>query len=163
MKDDEDKIIEYNDIDGLKKKLRGKTTILVGGCFDILHYGHVKFLKEAKKEADILIVALESDDFIQQRKKRKPFHTQDKRAFILSELESVDVVLNLPLLKTDEEYKQLVVSIKPTYIGVTKGDKYLEIKEKQTKEVGANVKVITSLIEGFSTNQILKYETILSD
>ena len=41
-----------------------KKTVLVGGCFDILHIGHVRFLQAAKKQGDILIVVLESDEFI---------------------------------------------------------------------------------------------------
>ena len=78
--------------------------VLVGGCFDILHIGHIRFLKAARKQGDSLVVALESDEFIRLQKRREPFHTQAERAEILAALRSVDTVILLPLLSTDEDY-----------------------------------------------------------
>ena len=89
-------------------KSNTKKVVLVGGCFDVLHYGHVQFLESAKSRGDLLVVALEPDEFIAKRKKRKPVHTQAERAAILSALRSVDVVLLLPFFTTDMEYRRMV-------------------------------------------------------
>jgi len=45
-----------------------KKIVLVGGCFDLLHYGHVRFLEEAKKLGNHLVVALESDENVRRVK-----------------------------------------------------------------------------------------------
>ena len=55
--------------------------VLVGGCFDLIHYGHIVFLKEARKQGDYLIVALESDDNVKKYKgENRPVHKQSERA-----------------------------------------------------------------------------------
>ena len=54
--------------------------VLVGGCFDILHFGHLMFLKNAKEEGKVLVVLLESDEFIKKFKHREPVHKQNERA-----------------------------------------------------------------------------------
>src|SRR6266403_2209747 len=53
-----------------------KKIVLVGGCFDIIHFGHIQFLQKAKEAGDYLIVALEPDERIINYKKRTPIHTQ---------------------------------------------------------------------------------------
>ena len=59
--------------------------VLVGGCFDLLHYGHIAFLKEAKKHGDYLIVLLESDENVRRLKgEGRPFHTQKQRKEMLA-------------------------------------------------------------------------------
>lgn len=135
-------------------------TVLVGGCFDVLHYGHIRFLKKAKHEGDILIVALESDEFIFKRKKRKPFHSQAKRTEILKSLRMVDEVITIPCLYSDEEYMNFVKKIKPSVIAVTKGDPQLHNKRKQAKAVGGEVKIVTPLLKNFSTRRVIRHAFI---
>ena len=77
----------------LRKMMGGKKTVLVGGCFDILHYGHLRFLSQAKEKGEMLIVALESDTFIRKIKNKKPIHTQEQRAEILAHLNLVDMII----------------------------------------------------------------------
>lgn len=135
-------------------------TVLVGGCFDVLHYGHIQFLKKAKQEGDILIVALESDEFIFKRKKRKPFHSQAKRTEILKSLRMVDEVVELPFLYSDEEYMDFVKKIKPSVIAITKGDRQLANKKKQASVVGGLVKIVTPLLKNFSTTSVIRHAFI---
>src|SRR5437016_5967120 len=85
-----------------------KRIVLVGGCFDILHFGHIQFLKQAKQAGDVLVVALESDERILQDKNRAPTHTQHERAANLLALRSVDMVLMLPRLDGFNDYNALV-------------------------------------------------------
>ncbi len=133
-----------------------KKIVLVGGCFDLFHFGHLQFLKKAKKLGNYLIVALESDDFIRAKKGREPVHSQKQRAAILKGLRFVDKVICLPYLKTYEDYLALVKKIKPAVIAVTKNDPQLKNKQKQALLVGAKVKVVTPLLSGFSSSHILK-------
>ena len=77
---------------GLKK--RDKKIVFTNGCFDILHFGHVKYLEQAKKKGDILIVGLNSDSSVKKIKGRaRPFTGQKQRACVLSALSFVDYVI----------------------------------------------------------------------
>lgn len=132
-----------------------KRIVLVGGCFDLLHWGHLTFLKKAKTKGEILVVALESDDFIRLKKKRQPVHTQDQRAKILSSLTFVDRVIKLPLMKNNEDYFKLVKRVKPSVIAVSSRDTQLPNKKMQAKSVGAKLVVVSPVIPGFSTSRII--------
>lgn len=148
------KIVKFSDLANVIPKLKGKK-VLVGGCFDLLHIGHLKFLKAAKKEGEILIVALESDEFIRKKKKRLPFHSQIQRAEILASLAIVDLVILLPLFSSDREYFLLVKKISPQIIGVTENDPLLEIKKIQAKTVNAQIKIFP-LVKGYSSTNFIK-------
>jgi len=127
--------------------------VLVGGCFDILHWGHISFLKKAKKLGNCLIVALESDENTKRLKGlTRPIHTQKQRAEILKSLRFVDkVILLLPL----PDYQKLVEEVKPQIMAVTQGDPLIKNKKKLAKLVGAKVVVIPK-IKIPSTTQIAK-------
>lgn len=154
------KIIKYNELEKIIPQLTGKK-VLVGGCFDLLHLGHIKFLKAAKKEGDILIIALESDKFIRKKKKREPFHSQQQRAEILVSLKSVDLVILLPYFcprnkkSLFKNYLSLVKKISPKIIAVTENDPLLEDKRKQASICGAQIKVFP-FISGFSSTDLIK-------
>lgn len=156
LKNSRDKIIEYKNLKKYTGNSKNKKVVLVGGCFDIFHYGHLMFLKKAKLAGELLIVALEPDEFITKIKNRKNIHTQDQRAEILSSIELVDLVIKLPLFKTDNEYGKLVKIIKPSIIAVTKGDKQIENKKKQAETVNGKILTVTNLIAGLSTKTIIK-------
>jgi len=75
-------------------KSSGNTIVFTNGCFDILHRGHVEYLKEAKACGDRLVLALNSDHSVQLLKgASRPIQTQEDRAIILDALESVDLVV----------------------------------------------------------------------
>lgn len=132
-----------------------KNSMLIGGCFDIIHYGHLHFLKEAKKIASYLIIALEPDEKIIQAKKRSPVHTLAQRAEILSHLRMVDEIVLLPMMNDYESYLELVQYLQPTFIGATEGDKELKNKQKQADTIGATLKIVTENWEALSSSKIL--------
>jgi rfaE bifunctional protein nucleotidyltransferase chain/domain len=135
---------------GVKKK------VLVGGCFDILHYGHICFLKEAKKKGNYLVIALESDENTKMLKgPGRPIHNQKQRREILESLNFVDEVISLPLMKSDTDYKNLVMKIKPDVIVITKGDVMKDKKEKYALAVGAKLVEIKKT-PGFSSTKLAK-------
>lgn len=153
------KVVNLSQIDKIIRevKARVKTIVLVGGCFDILHLGHIKFLEAAKKQGDILIVALESDENVKKLKgKGRPVNSQKERASLLASLEVVDYVFPLPEMKTHRDYFNLVKYLKPDMVAVTAGDPYLSLKKQQVKIIGGKIKVVIKRIKKFSTTKFLR-------
>ena len=142
------KITHYPNINTLIQN-----SVLAGGCFDLLHYGHLTLLKSAATYGPV-VVALESDDSILASKKSPPIHTQQQRAEILSEMNCVAKVICLPPLKTYEDYLDLVKAIRPAVLAITDGDSQADNKKRQAETVGARVIVVNTLIPGLSSSLI---------
>lgn len=155
--------MSLDDLPGTQTHWKEKKSVLVGGCFDLLHYGHYTFLKHAKEAGEILIIALESDEFITRRKNRQPVHTQRQRAEILAALELVDYVIELPLLTDGAQYGKLVSDVQPTLIAVTEGDPHLEKKQEHARQYGIDVREVSPHVSNFSTSGIISYATLFSD
>ena len=74
-------------------KREGKKVVFTNGCFDILHAGHTRYLREAKKLGDVLILALNSDSSVRAIKgEKRPIVPQTERAEVVASLASVDYV-----------------------------------------------------------------------
>ena len=111
------------------KKRRGKTIVFTNGCFDILHIGHVKYLKAAKSKGDILIVGLNADRSVRRLKgPSRPLTPQNERAQILAALECVDFVV----LFNEDTPERLIRMLQPDVL-VKGGDWPLD------KIVGADI------------------------
>ncbi|HVF69877.1 MAG TPA: adenylyltransferase/cytidyltransferase family protein [Xanthomonadales bacterium] len=135
---------------------KGKTIVLAGGCFDILHVGHIAYLTGAKKAGDVLFIFLESDDNIKKLKgNNRPLNTQTDRAIILENLEMTDYVIPLPRVENDTDYDRLVISIKPAIIAITKGDPTREHKDRQAKLVNGKVLGVSAPIVNKSTTRLI--------
>lgn len=133
-----------------------KKKVLVGGCFDVIHYGHVHFLKKAKALGDTLIVALESDANIKKLKgDGRPIHTQEQRKEMLLSLNFVDEVIILKDEMKDSDYLDLVKEVKPAIIAVTTEDFMLDKKRDHASKIGAKVIEIPK-IDVASTTKIAK-------
>ncbi len=149
----------FSSLDLLLQKLsknKGKL-VVVGGCFDIIHTGHVMFLEEAKKQGDTLIVLLESDQSIKKRKgNARPINMQHDRAYILASLTSVDFIYLLPDSVHDSDYERLVITLKPAIIAITAQDKYRVHKERQASLINAKVVKVVDPIQNKSTSQVLR-------
>jgi len=131
--------------------------VLVGGCFDILHIGHIHFLELAKKQGDILVVLLESDNAIKTKKgPHRPINTQEDRATILSSLRFMDTVILLPPSTRDEDYLNVTKWLKPAIIATTKGDPRRKEKEYCAQAVGAQVMDVIERQEDASTTHLAK-------
>ncbi len=97
-------------IDISRLKGEGKKIVFTNGCFDLLHLGHLKILREAKTKGDILIVGLNSDSSIRKIKgSTRPIFDQRTRAKLLVNLNPVDYVV---LFKEKTPY-DLIKTIKP--------------------------------------------------
>lgn len=129
-------------------KARGKKIIFTNGCFDILHVGHVRYLKDAKKLGDILIVGLNSDKSVNSIKPNRPIIPDFQRAEVLSALEMIDYVV---IFDEDTPYK-LISAVKPDVL--VKGGDW-----KKSDIVGSDlVAEVYSLpyTHGVSTSAIIK-------
>lgn len=144
-----------------KLKKQGNKIVLAGGCFDILHPGHIVFLQKAKKAGDILIVLLESDEKVKMLKGvNRPVYNQKERARALSALSVVDYIVMLPVMGNDREYDGLIIGIKPDVIAVTYKDKNLVYHQRSAKLVGAKLKRVTKVIGGYSTSSLIDPVTV---
>lgn len=130
--------------------------VLVGGCFDLLHFGHIRFLEAAKQCGDWLIVALESDENVKKTKgDARPIHSQAQRKTMLESLRFVDEVISLPPLKTDKDYETLVRDVHPTIIAITEADPMEQKKRNHADTIGAAIVVIPK-VHTPSTSQLAK-------
>ncbi len=91
-------------------KVKGKKIVFTNGCFDILHFGHVKYLQDAKAKGDILIVGINSDSSVRRLKgDKRPIVSQKDRASVIAGLASVDFVT---FFSEDTPFK-LIARLKP--------------------------------------------------
>lgn len=138
-------------------KLEGKKIILVGGCFDILHFGHISFLKKAKKTGDTLFVLLEGDESVKRKKgSNRPINKQTIRTLNLKKLYFIDYIILLPLMTKNEEYDRLVTQIKPDIIASTENDPNSAHKRRQAELVGGKYIEVIKRIPHFSTSSAIK-------
>ena len=104
-------------VQNLKKK--GKRIVFANGIFDIIHVGHIRYLEDAKKLGDILIVALNSDSSARKLKgEGRPVMPLEERAEIISSVQAVDYVTSF-----EEENADKILSILKPHIH-TKGTDY---------------------------------------
>jgi len=154
----DNKIISSSELDSYIKKIKhsNKSIILVGGCFDILHKGHIEFLHKAGLLADKLLVFLESDGNVKRRKGLfRPIHTQEDRARIIEKIKGVDAVILLPDITEDNDYFELVKRCRPDIIGITAGEENVEIFNQHADAVGARLVEVMPRIKGYSTQEII--------
>jgi D-glycero-beta-D-manno-heptose 1-phosphate adenylyltransferase len=76
-----------------KERARGRTIAFANGCFDVIHVGHVRYLQDAKKEADVLVVGVNGDASVRELKgEGRPVMPASERAEIIAAIEGVDYV-----------------------------------------------------------------------
>jgi D-beta-D-heptose 7-phosphate kinase/D-beta-D-heptose 1-phosphate adenosyltransferase len=134
-------------------RVYNKTVAFTNGCFDILHRGHIYSLSQAAKEADYLVVGLNSDTSTRQLKgPGRPINDQQSRAIVIASLLMVDMVV----IFDEETPLELIKSILPDVL--VKGGDYSEDQVAGAKEVKANGGriVLNSIVEGFSTTGIIQ-------
>lgn len=133
-------------------KKQGKKIVFTNGVFDLLHKGHVFSLTQAAKQADVLIVGLNSDNSVKRLKgDSRPVNDQDARALLLASLIMVDAVV----IFEEETPLKLITSILPDVL--VKGGDYTLDEIAGAKEVIANggKVVINPILDGFSTTAII--------
>ena len=143
-------------------KSKGLSICFTNGCFDLIHLGHITFLDEAAKHADILVVGVNSDRSVKALSKspERPINDERSRAKVLAALESVDRVV----IFDEDTPKELIEKLTPNVL-LKGGDydpketnhehpKYIVGREHVIKNGGV-IKTI-GLVEGFSTTNIIR-------
>jgi D-beta-D-heptose 7-phosphate kinase/D-beta-D-heptose 1-phosphate adenosyltransferase len=146
------------DLSGLQHQLSrwrllGKTVAFTNGCFDIVHQGHIASLSDAAREADFLVVGLNSDASTCRLKgENRPINNQHARATVMAALLMVDAVI----LFEEDTPLNLINAIRPDVL-VKGGDYTLEqiVGAKEVIETGGRV-VINPIVPGFSTSGIIE-------
>ena len=134
-------------------RLLGKTVAFTNGCFDILHQGHISSLSDAAREADILVVGINSDASTRRLKgEQRPINNQDARTTVLASLLMVDAVV----LFEEDTPLELIKAVEPDVL-VKGGDYTLEqiVGAKEVMAAGGRV-VINPIVAGFSTTGLIE-------
>ncbi len=135
-----------------KAKRKRKKIVFTNGCFDILHAGHVDYLKKAKDLGDLLVIGLNSDESVKKIKgKSRPLNNELRRAKVLSALSYVDYIVifeeNIPTI--------LIKDIKPD-IHVKGSDwKLKKLPEKKVLDRYDGEIVFIDIVEDISTTEII--------
>ena len=134
-------------------KERGETLVMTNGCFDIIHPGHIQYLKEAKTLGDRLLVAVNSNESVSRLKgPSRPINPLDHRMAVLAGLESVDWVVPF----TEDTPERLITKVLPSIL--VKGGDY-KIEEiaggEAVMDSGGEV-IILSFKDDCSTTAIIK-------
>lgn len=133
-------------------KAEGKKIVFTNGCFDILHVGHVRYLKEAKALGDILILGLNSDCSVKSLKgSNRPINNESDRAEVLSALKAIDYVV----IFDEKTAENIVGEIKPD-IYAKGGDYSIDTlpEAKIVAEHGGKT-VLLQLVDGKSSTNII--------
>jgi D-beta-D-heptose 7-phosphate kinase/D-beta-D-heptose 1-phosphate adenosyltransferase len=126
--------------------------IWVNGSFDVLHHAHLKLLSYACSLGDELVVGIDSDDRVRERKgKTRPFHKQSQRKF---NLKCINGIKKVHIFHSDAELKKLLKKEKPDIMVI--GDEYKN-KPIIGKEFVKKIKFFKK-IKNFSTTKILNHE-----
>ncbi len=134
-----------------------KNVVIAGGCFDILHVGHLTFLEKAKEHGDTLCILIESDESIKKSKgEQRPINIQADRSKLVAALSMVDYVIELAPNMSNDDYDALVIDLKPAIIATTKGDKNRAHKERQAAIINAKVIDVVDPVENQSTTRVFK-------
>jgi D-beta-D-heptose 7-phosphate kinase/D-beta-D-heptose 1-phosphate adenosyltransferase len=139
------------DLEG--RRALGQRIAFTNGCFDVLHAGHVQYLREARRQADLLVVGLNSDASVRDLKgPGRPINGVEARAFVLAALESVDYLT----IFEESTPLDLIQSIRPDVL--VKGADYQpdEVVGASFVESYGGCVHLALLREGYSTTRLLQ-------
>jgi len=136
-----------------KAKAAGKRIVTTNGTFDILHWGHVRYLAFSKQQGDILVVGVNSDSSVRQYKGHgRPFTGEKERAEIVAALKSVDAVF----IFNDVTPVRWLKTLAP-HVHVKGADRTMrEIVERETVESAGGKVVRAPYLKGTSTTGIIE-------
>ncbi len=150
-----EKILSRDELLSLRKRLRaeGKSVVFTNGVFDLLHVGHVRYLKQARALGDLLVVAVNSDAAVRKLKGNdRPITPEHERAEILAALRQVDYVT---VFDADSP-RELIAELLPDVL-VKGGDYGLdEIHGREEVEAAGGRVVSLPFVEGVSTTSMIE-------
>ncbi|MCD6364671.1 MAG: D-glycero-beta-D-manno-heptose 1-phosphate adenylyltransferase [Planctomycetes bacterium] len=143
------------DRDALKKEVErrrrfGQSIVFTNGCFDLLHAGHIYYLREAREQGACLIVAINSDESVKRLKgPNRPIVSEKERAAMLAALECVDYVT----IFEEDTADNLLDLLRPDLF-VKGGSTEVVVERDMVEGYGGQV-VTLGLVDGLSTTKII--------
>ena len=130
-----------------------KELVFTNGCFDIIHRGHVEYLNQAKALGKSLVIGVNSDASVRRLKgEGRPVNNENDRAFVLSNLKSVDAVI---IFDEDTPY-ELIKAVRPDFL--VKGGDWKEdmiVGSDVVKSYGGKV-LSLKFVDSYSTTNIIE-------
>ncbi len=134
------------------RRAAGRRVVLTNGVFDLLHVGHLRYLRAARSEGDLLVVGVNEDEATRRLKPGRPLVPQDERAELVAALEPVDAVV----LFAEATADALIAAVRPdVYV---KGGDYDEttLPEAATARAAGARLAFVPLVEGRSTSSLVE-------
>jgi D-beta-D-heptose 7-phosphate kinase/D-beta-D-heptose 1-phosphate adenosyltransferase len=134
-------------------KSQGKKVVFTNGCFDLLHSGHIHLFREAKKNGDVFIVAVNDDSSIQKIKgTSRPIFPLEERIEILGAIEEIDYLTSF----SEETPQKTITQLLPDVL-IKGGDWRPEevVGKREVEDAGGKV-VIIPYLEGCSSSEIIE-------
>jgi D-glycero-beta-D-manno-heptose 1-phosphate adenylyltransferase len=137
-----------------RARAEGKRMVFTNGVFDILHPGHIRYLRDARARGDVLIVGVNSDRSVQALGKApdRPINPESERAEVLRALVSVDAVV----IFDEDTPHAIIAAIQPDVL--VKGADWGEnaIVGRDVVEARGGTVIRIQLAEGYSTTSIIQ-------
>lgn len=137
-----------------------ETIVFTNGCFDVLHRGHIEFLKFCKAQGDIVVLGLNSDDSVRQIKDSgRPINNQHDRAAVLAALETVDYIV----IFEEPDPLKIIEKVRPDVL--VKGQDWADkgVIGRQFVESGGGKVVLAPLVEGKSSTSTIEKMKLMQD
>jgi rfaE bifunctional protein nucleotidyltransferase chain/domain len=141
------------DLQTFLKNNKEKKIVFTNGCFDILHRGHLTYLKEAKSYGDLLVIGLNSDSSVKELKgPERPINNEQDRKFMLENLRCVDFVV----IFDEQTPLNLIKALLPNVL-VKGGDWSVDqiVGSHEVLRSGGEVFSL-NFVDGFSTTNIIE-------
>ena len=151
-------IVDYETLPQLREDQRDKVIVFAGGCFDLVHEGHVSGMQYCKSKGDLLVVGVSSDERVKQRKgPNRPIRTEVGRIILVDALKPVDYSFIMPLPDgIDTPTIKVIKSLKPDIFMDHEENRDRWVSSIQTiKDIGTTV-IFNTSIRPDSTSMIIE-------
>lgn len=146
-------IIRRNEVH--KLDLSGKTVGVTSGCFDLLHFYHLRYLEKCKAQCDFLIVGVDSDTLVNKNKNKTPMIPEHHRIAMVDALKCVDAVFQMDEIKDIENFYPVANKV------FKNSDTIYGKKVEITNGASAKLVIIPDIEEVYSTSELInKIQTI---
>jgi rfaE bifunctional protein nucleotidyltransferase chain/domain len=136
----------------MKHRESGKRLVTTNGCFDILHAGHVRYLSEAKRCGDILVVGINSDESVRKLKgPARPLQGERDRALLIGSLKMVDAAF----IFGEGDPRAFLEILRPD-VHVKGGDYNADLLEREVVERFGGIIKIVPFVKGYSTTSLVE-------
>ncbi len=135
-----------------EQRAAGKRVVMTGGCFDVLHAGHVSYLAWARAQGDALLLALNTDASVRALKGApRPFVSFEERATVLAALRSVDRVVGFG----DATPEALIAALRPDVWVKSEQYRVADLPERAAVEAGGGAIALAPHLAGRSTTDLV--------